>query len=463
MDDPEAEQLIRHDETATNNGFGPNTSTRLERPRRTSAAMTSLPRELEERHVFCITISAVVGMGFFVRAGTVEAIGGSGAVIVASLLLGCVASSVAQDIARMLRLWSIRNAHVSFIRAFVDDETAIIAGWLYFVAHSCCFAVLTATVEDMTAHLWNHDGHSMVVSIPAVLIPVLTNLMPIRYSKKILLVLFFAKFFIAGSLLVIMISINPMVAHSHRNREEKREVVFHHTGPYGIPGALGVAVFALCSEFVGIESIAILAMEAVVEQSHPVRKALEADDLASMEDGQPVQEAEGLSNKDLFSRPAMLVPVLTTTLYILLGWIVMENISWTDERLPTLDGRSNASHSVFILSARDYSETLGNIVAFLMIVIAVSTSTTTLLLASRSLFGMALIHSGYPDATVGASCRSAFIKRMFLFLSRKSKFNVPWVAVLLPSLAPGLLSFIWFIWPDAIGPVRTIGPAHSCS
>lgn len=74
---------------------------------------TALPRELQERHLIFITLSAVIGMGFFVREGTVEAIGGPGAVIIAAVLNGLVAVAVNQDLARMLQLWPIRSAHVA--------------------------------------------------------------------------------------------------------------------------------------------------------------------------------------------------------------------------------------------------------------------------------------------------------------------------------------------------------------
>lgn len=343
------------------------------------------------------------------------------------------------------------------IQEFLGKDLGRVAGWLYWITHCCCFAALSATVGDLVASLWRVNGVFIVVLFAAILTPVVINLMDIHYLKQALLFLATVKAAIVVALFFIMLWINPVVAHTHRNRAEKRETVFHYTGPGGVFGALGVAIFALCSAYVGIESIAALAMEADVEPSDSPSGVVKDNDPPSLERGTQIPQTartNPLPDKDLFSRPAVLVPIIAMVTYVASGWIVTENIDWTDDRLPTLDGRTNASHSSFINSARDRSEVLGAVVTVFMIVIAASTAATTLYVASRALYGMALIHSGKTDGTSGIINRVQ--NKVFSLLSSKSRFNVPWIAVLVSALIPSFFPFMKHVWPGASGPVCTL-------
>ena len=79
-----------------------------------------------------ISLSACIGMGFYVRTGAVEAVGGPSAVLIAYLSLGLLSLAIMQCIATMLRVWPISFALMAFVEAFVDEEVALIVAWLYW-------------------------------------------------------------------------------------------------------------------------------------------------------------------------------------------------------------------------------------------------------------------------------------------------------------------------------------------
>lgn len=79
-----------------------------------------------------ISIGAVIGMGYYVRTGTIHRIGGSSAVIYAYSFLGLLSFMVMHTLATMLRVWPVRNALMSYVEAFVDKEVGMMVGILYW-------------------------------------------------------------------------------------------------------------------------------------------------------------------------------------------------------------------------------------------------------------------------------------------------------------------------------------------
>ena len=201
-------------------------------------------------------------MGFYVRTGIVEAIGGSGTVLCAYVFLGLLAIAIMQDLARMLRIWPIRGALMAFVEAFVDEEVGIVVGWLYWLAYCCCFAGLTTAIGGLVDSLNVNIRNSVAITFLSVLGPILANLTDIRLFKYIELFFASVKLVMALVFNVTMMSINPEVAHAHQNVLDKREVVFQSTGLAEWLGVICVAVFYTSFSFVGIEVVAVTAMEA---------------------------------------------------------------------------------------------------------------------------------------------------------------------------------------------------------
>jgi amino acid transporter len=405
---------------------------------------TSLRRELNGCHIFAFTISAIIGAGFYIRTGTVEAIGGPGAVLVAYSLLGVLALAISQDLATMLHCWPIPGASFTFIRDFLDPDVAWITSWLYLLAHGCCLAALLGTIGDLVDSLEPSRGTSIFIKVIAILFPTLVNLADIRYLKNVQLWAAGLKLSLAVIMIVIMLCINPTVAiiSAHDSRLEKRERIFFGQGPGGYFGTIVIAVFNLCFSFIGIEVAAALAIETRTSGYQLVDNE---------------EHSEGQSSgkeKDPFYVSAKLVPLVVVAIYVSGAWAVTENITHDDKRHPSLDGRSNASHSPFISSGQDYSEILGKTITISIILILESTAIASLYVVSRSLYGLALVFSGHADNTADIPDQGCRLKALFLVLSKRSNFHVPWVAVLVSVVGPIVVPLFKYRWPDVVGPVR---------
>jgi amino acid transporter len=412
----------------------------------------SLRRDLEGRHIFAFTISAIIGAGFYIRTGTVEAIGGPGAVIVAYSLLGVLALAISQDLATMLHCWPIPGASFTFIRDFFDPDFAWISGWLYLLTHGCCLAALLGTIGDLVDSLNPSGGMSILVKTIAILFPTLVNLADIRYLKEVQFGAAIFKLLLALIMIVGMLWINPTVASAsiHDSHLVKKERIFFDKGPGGYFGTISIAVFNLCFSFIGIEVAAALAIETNVTQSKHTDRIPGYEPLPEEYD---LRQA-GTQGKDPFHLSAILVPLTVVVIYVSGAWAVTENITHYDNRLPSLDGGSNASHSPFISSGQDYSEKLGKTITISIILILESTAIASLYVVSRSLYGLALVFSGHADGTADNPNEGCRLKALFLVLSHRSDFHVPWVAVLVSAALPIVLPLFKYTWPDVIGPVR---------
>jgi yeast amino acid transporter len=79
-----------------------------------------------------IAISAVIGMGFYMRTGSIYHLGGSAAVIYSFAFLGLVTSLVTYNLAKMLSAWPIAGALIIFVEKFVDEEVGMTVGITYW-------------------------------------------------------------------------------------------------------------------------------------------------------------------------------------------------------------------------------------------------------------------------------------------------------------------------------------------
>lgn len=81
-----------------------------------------------------ITISGVLGVGLYVRGGTILRLGGPLAVLLSFVLLGALAWGVMQCIAEMLCIWPISGALQVYVSKFVDPELGTVVGVAYWSA-----------------------------------------------------------------------------------------------------------------------------------------------------------------------------------------------------------------------------------------------------------------------------------------------------------------------------------------
>jgi amino acid transporter len=79
-----------------------------------------------------ISFGAAVGMGFYVRTGTIHRVGGSSAVVYSYVLLGLLSFAVMHPLTRMLRIWPVRAPLMSFVEVFVNKEIGLLVGILYW-------------------------------------------------------------------------------------------------------------------------------------------------------------------------------------------------------------------------------------------------------------------------------------------------------------------------------------------
>lgn len=82
-----------------------------------------------------------MGIGFAKSSGEILAIAGPGGTLIAFMVVGVVAICVMEGICEMINLWPISNAMIEFVRAFVDEDLAIVVGFTYW------YAILKETIE----------------------------------------------------------------------------------------------------------------------------------------------------------------------------------------------------------------------------------------------------------------------------------------------------------------------------
>lgn len=252
------------------------------------------------------------------------------------------------------------------------------------------------------------------------------------------------------------------VGDNPSNAITPRDVIFQNE-PNAYGGwfaSISASVFLASFSILGVEIVAATAQEANFETTPP-RKRTEEDgnELAALPSrgrsetsidaglalsrGSSLRDASldppilNLARKDPFAY-AMWVPVVVTAVYVWGGWIVSQNIRWDDPRLPTLEWGVappvNASISPFVNSAMDsrFRRQLPDALSSLLVLHVVSTSSSVLYVAARTLFGFA-----YTTSVRLEGRRRTWRYKVASRLAAKNKFDVPYVAVLVSA---------WLFW-----------------
>ena len=79
-----------------------------------------------------VALSGTVGTGIFINSGEALRIAGPGGALIAFALVALAATFSMDGHAEMIALWPIANAKVKFVRAFVDEDLAVVVGIAYW-------------------------------------------------------------------------------------------------------------------------------------------------------------------------------------------------------------------------------------------------------------------------------------------------------------------------------------------
>ncbi|KAH8702727.1 amino acid permease-domain-containing protein [Phaeosphaeriaceae sp. PMI808] len=348
-------------------------------------------RRLGGIHIFMITISGVLGVGLYVRGGTILRLGGPLAVLLSFALLGVLAWGVMQCIAEMLCIWPISGALSVYVTEFVDAELGIAVGVAYWFTYAISFAALVAATAGI-AEYWETpkgiQGGVLFFLIPVLL--VIINAFGIQLYGLIEVVGGTLKLCFLIVIVFVMIAINlgagsgPKLGTSlYPDTVIVRDLDVTNSWPQAFFMSLSIAAFA----YVGVEITAASALEARVTQERSPRHP----------------GAIGRTVK--FS--AVYISFFAGVLYVLAGVLVTLNIKWDDPALPRMSWvkapadvvsikGTTASAFVLVAKASNVPGLAGTLNVFLMFT-ALTCANTNLYVASRALFSLTRSLDGGPN------------------------------------------------------------------
>ncbi|KAF2627713.1 hypothetical protein BU25DRAFT_341274 [Macroventuria anomochaeta] len=389
-----------------------------------------------------ITISGTLGVGLYVRGGTILRLGGPVAVLLSFALLGALAWGVMQCIAEMLCIWPISGALNVYVAEFVDAELGIAVGVAYWYTYAISFAALIAASAGI-AEYWQTpkgiQGGVLFFLIPAVL--VLINAFGIRLYGLVEVIGGTLKLSFLAVIIVAMIAINQGVGPGPNlgTTLYPPTVIVHdddatNSWAQAFFVSLSVAAFA----YVGVEITAASALEArVTEERNP-------------------EQPRTIGRTVKFS--AVYIPFLAGIAYVLAGVLVTLNISWKDERLPRMswvtgpetnqtNSTVGSTNSAFVLVAEDsrIPGLAGTMNIFLMFT-ALSCANTNLYVASRTLFSL--------TRGLDGGSKEPIYKRLLAYFGRTNRRQVPLRAI----IASCIFAWIPFLYlASEHGPDTSIG------
>ncbi|KAH7083883.1 amino acid permease/ SLC12A domain-containing protein [Paraphoma chrysanthemicola] len=327
-----------------------------------------------------ITISGVLGVGLYVRGGTILRLGGPLAVLLSFALLGLLAWGVMQCIAEMLCIWPISGALSTYVTEFVDVELGIAVGVAYWFTYAISFAALVAATAGI-AEYWETpkgiQGGVLFFLVPAILLVI--NAFGIQLYGLIEVVGGTLKLSFLAVIVIVMIAINqgagsgPKLGTSlYPSSVIVRDLVVTDSWAQAFFMSLSIAAFA----YVGVEITAASALEARVDEQRNTTQ----------------HRAIGRTVK--FS--AVYISFLAGVMYVLAGVLVTLNIKWDDPRLPRMswvtgpeEETAGSTASAFVLVAEaSLVPGLASTLNVFLIFTALTCANTNLYVASRTLFSL---------------------------------------------------------------------------
>lgn len=390
-----------------------------------------LRRELRSWQIFFIVVGGVVGAGFSTGPSLILAAAGPGAVLLAFFLIGVVAVAVMEGICEMILIWPIPNAPVEFVKAFVDEDFALVVGLSYWYTYAVTFSALIISAVNL-ADYWNiSDVWRVIIFIAAPLSLVLINCLQVYVFGYVEFLAGVFKILFVIALDIVLLSINvgagdrkPIYSNYLKAGIQCNPHLATNRG-VAICIAIPLALFA----YLGIELVTMTAFEA----------------LHTCHEG----------GKNDLRWPTRNIAWVTTALYLITAGCLVADVEWTNANLPTLfnqglgggvspqsrtsdrssgDKNDEQTYWVPIIALRNAGMHAGVITGFL-IYSTLSAANTGLYVASRALYG--LTRRIYVDAQ-----SPRWIKMIAAMSNVHTRTGSPWWAVTTSALLLIWLPFV---------------------
>ncbi|KAI5840897.1 amino acid permease/ SLC12A domain-containing protein [Tricharina praecox] len=339
---------------------------------------------LVRRHILMISLSGTIGMGILIGSGQILRLCGSAGALLSYLFTGFILHCVVSSLGEMVSLIPESGALMNFPTRFVDGAL----GWTVGIAYWFCYSMGVTTLVTSTAILatgFNPDVSQGWIITGVLAVVIIINVFGIRVFGEVEYVIGFLKVVLLVGLIILMLFINRGAGpkgkvHGVDYWKAKYRFSPNFGGKENLDGDLGrflsiwkgmtLAAFG----YIGIEIVAVTASEAKYPR----------DDLPR-------------ATKRIFW--------LTFSLYLAAIFSVSLAVPYTDGGLSNLFDPRNATGdlSPFVIAIKNAGITfLPGFVSAALIFANMSTANTSLFVASRTLYGMAvkLDHDTHPVLSV---------------------------------------------------------------
>ncbi|KAF2825904.1 putative amino acid transporter, partial [Ophiobolus disseminans] len=363
-------------------------------------------------HHQMIAIGAVIGVGLLIRSGNILRLGRPLPLVMSFPLLGVLAACVTMSIAEMISIRPLSGVLIRsttrdlsvFVTEYIDPDLGSTVAVAYWFTYAWSFAAFLAVMSALMQY-WElpsgiYEG-TLYLLVPAIL--VVYNRSDIRLYGMIEVI---------GGTMKLCLLVLLMIAMIQGAGADLKTKTLHC--PEKITGSdldaangwtqaflmsLSIAAFA----YIGVETIAMSTEEtcAKAKRRYPPSSTV----------------------KFLKSFPAC-ISILPGIMYFLAGVLVSLNGSWDDPRLPRMswvtdsDGDMKSTASAFVLAVEESKiPGLASTLNLFLIFIVLDYANTSLYVASRSLFNLAVSLNGRPG--------QPWYVRLLSYFGRTNKSQVP--------------------------------------
>lgn len=368
-----------------------------------------LVRTLSSYEIFFMTLSAVVGVGFFQNFSYALEVAGPGGALIGVVVVGVIVIAVMECIGEMLSLWPVPNALAEYVRLFVDEDLSVIVGIAYWFMHCVAYASLIVGALNLLGY-WGVS--SAVKGILGVLVPIslfASNTIPVNIFGTLHAVTGLMKLLLLAGMVVAL-----GVAASRGNKIFLDDgVTFNTKVASNKSTSTFIAISLAIFPFAGIETITTM----------------------SSESGNPTGSLRW---------PVRNIAWIITVCYLSLTLMYGIAVSWQDKSLssyvhqvlgglvpfPPHGAKSQEGSLSAPVVAFTKAGMEGGVLVGFFIFCAISSSGIGLYAASRALFGMA--------RTLDSKAQWLPYRLIAWFGVAEQRTRVPWRAT--------LASTVFFMW-----------------
>ncbi|RAQ55503.1 amino acid transporter [Aspergillus flavus] len=346
-------------------------------------------RRLRGIHVFMITISGVLGVGLYLRSGSILRIGGPAAVLISFSAMGLLAWLVMQCIGEFLAIWPVAGALVEFVGTFVDEDLGTTVGIAYWISYCLNFAAMIVAAAG-EVEFWNTSkaiqGTVILFIVPLFL--VLLNSFGVQVygfteviggSVKIL-----GAIVVTVSMIVINVGGGREGHIGTRYYRDSSIFQYDDRAAGNWVTALFISFSIAAFSFVGVDIAAATALEA-----RPDRKRISAEYPLNEELKQPWPFIS-------IRFSATWTSFIAWIAYFVAGFVMTLNLPWDSDQLPEAGWLGHPgpksdrpTDSGFVISAKQSGiKGLADLFNVILLFTALTCANTNLYVGSRTLFGL---------------------------------------------------------------------------